>query len=152
MKILAHVPRKVAGIGCGLALLAIGGCAAMPDSGGGAIQALATCSSNPCAATVTVTVQGNRCMPHTNPQQLDIPAGNTNDIVWTIPGGNFKFAHNGVEFKSGSGAGFSNGGGGGGQSFRYHNNHPRPGVLHHYNVTVTDGTLTCTEDPTILNR
>ena len=142
---------KIPGIGCGLALLALGGCAAMPDSGGGAMEALATCSSNPCPATVTVTVQGNRCMPRTNPKQLDIPAGNTNDIVWTIATGGFKFAHTGVEFKSGSGAGFSSGGGGGGQTFRYHNSHSRPG-LHQYNVTVTDGTLTCTEDPTILNK
>src|SRR5689334_11910073 len=151
MKILAHVPMKIAGIGCGLGLLAIGGCAAMLASGGGGVQALAICSSNPCATTVTVTIQGNRCTPRTSPRQLDIPPGNTNDIVWTIAGGNFKFAHNGVEFKSGSGAGFSSGGGGGGQTFRYHNSHSRPGP-HQYNVTVTDGTLTCTEDPTILNK
>ena len=142
---------KIAGIACGVALFALGGCAAMRDADGGAVERLATCGTNPCPATVTVSVQGGRCTPRTSPNVLEIPVGNTNDIVWTIATPGFKFVRNGVEFKSGSGAGFSPGGGGGGTTFRYHNNHSRQGS-HMYNVTVTDGTLTCTEDPTILNK
>jgi len=142
---------KIAGIACGLTILAVGGCAAMGDSGGDGFERLATCTANPCPATVSVSVQGGRCMPRTNPNQLDIPVGNTNDITWTIITPGWTFVRNGIEFKNGSGAGFSPVGGAGGTTFRYHNNHSRQGT-HFYNVTVTDGTLTCTEDPTILNK
>jgi len=140
---------RIAAIASGLALLGLAGCAADKDGG---VVSMATCTANPCPATVTVTVQGGKCTPQTNPKRLEIPAGNKNDIVWTLnaPAG-FKFQNNGVEFKAGSGGGFSSGGGGGGTRFVYHNNHSKTGD-HLYNVNVTNGAISCTEDPTIVNH
>ena len=114
----------------------------------------ATCDSNPCLVKVVVRACNNI---RADPKILDVPAGNRNDIVWEIhqdPGLNYVFTrHNGIEWKSGSGGGFSPGGGGGSIRYRWHNNHSGK-ADHHYNIHVTrdNGATICTEDPTIVNH
>jgi len=138
-----------ASIALGLALVGLGGCAADKDGG---IHPMTLCSADPCPATVTVAIVGGKCVPTTSPRKLDIPAGNKNDIVWTITTPGWRFQNpKGIEFKHGHGGGFSSGGGGGSNVFRYHNNHSVTGP-HDYNVNVTNGNLSCTEDPTIVNH
>jgi len=127
-------------------LLAIAGCAA---PGKDMMETRATCTSSPCALTVDIRDCGN---VKTSPNRLDIPPGNSNDIVWTIVTPGWTFARNGIEFKSGSGAGLTPVGGSGTTSFRYRNNHS-PGT-HAYNVNVmqSGSSTVCTEDPTIVNH
>ena len=150
---------KIAAIASGIALLALSGCAAMKEGGGsgggvagGGVRTRILCTANPCPVTVTVT--GN-CVVTTDPYTLDIPPGNTNDIVWTIqnsPGWEFQKPPmaKGIEFKHGHGGGGFSPGNGSGTVFVYHNNHS-PGQ-HDYNVNVTNGAMKCTQDPTIVNH
>ena len=116
-------------------------------------RSTATCNSDPCVVKVIVRGCDNI---RTEPDRLEIPAGNRNDIVWEIhqlPTMNFVFTRNGVEWKSGHGGGFSGGSGHGSIKYRWHNNNSGKGN-HRYNVNVTQdmGRTICTEDPTIFNH
>ena len=116
-------------------------------------RSAATCNTNPCK--VKVIVRDCRRID-VEPDRLDIPAGNRNDIEWEIhqnPGTSFVFTREGIEWKSGAGGGFNPGGGSGTTRYRWHNNNSVKGD-HRYNVNVTqDNSRTiCTEDPTIVNH
>lgn len=129
--------------------VALAGCAA--PSKDMDMTTRAQCTTSPCQLTVKVT----DCRRiKTTPYVLDVPAGNRNDIVWSLDApSNWTFTNKGVEFKTGSGGGFSSGGGGGSTTYRWHNNHSANGE-HRYNVNVTPdrGQTICTEDPTIVNH
>ena len=142
MKITA--PLLAAGV------VALAGCAAPHKDMG--MMSRAQCTTSPCMLTVKVTgTDCQRVTIKTTPNILDIPAGNRNDIEWSLDApANWKFTNKGVEFKSGSGGGFT-GGGGGGTTYRWRNNNSVKGE-HRYNVNVTDGRAVCTEDPTIVNH
>jgi hypothetical protein len=113
----------------------------------------ATCNSNPCL--VKVTVRDCRDI-RVEPERLDIPAGNRNNIVWELhqlPTMGFVFTRNGVEFKHGGGGGFSSPGGHNSIRYVWHNNNSGKGE-HRYNVNLTQdmGRTICTLDPTIFNH
>ena len=116
-------------------------------------QSRATCNSNPCRVKVIVRACNNI---RADPERLDVPAGNRNNIEWEIhqmPGLNYVFTRNGVEFKKGGGGGFSSPGGHHSIRYVWHNNNSGKGDNFYYiHVTQDGGRTICTEDPTIFNH
>jgi hypothetical protein len=71
------------------------------------------------------------------------------DVVWKV-NGPWKFAAQGIVFKHPH-SDFGNPRGGNSQEFRWHNAHTVKGKVHKYTIHVTDGTQTCSHDPSIMN-